>query len=167
MPETQQDLHCAVLSCSAMSSSLWPHGLQPTRLLCPLGFSRQEYWSGFPCLPPGDLPSPGTELRSSTLQVDSLLTEPSGKPKISISGLNIKSIIQCSVLAEYDGILWHFGQFHELQDCREVELEEAINISNPTQPYLLFRWRNWGLQDFQNHDNVSGRAGMKSQVPNS
>ena len=26
-----------------------------------MGFSRQEYWSGFPCPPPGDLPDPGTE----------------------------------------------------------------------------------------------------------
>ena len=24
-------------------------------------FSRQEYWSGLPCPPPGDLPNPGTE----------------------------------------------------------------------------------------------------------
>ena len=24
-----------------------------------MGFSRQEYWSGFPCTPPGDLPGPG------------------------------------------------------------------------------------------------------------
>ena len=29
------------------------------RFLCPWGFSRQEYWSGLPCLPPGDLPHPG------------------------------------------------------------------------------------------------------------
>ena len=26
-----------------------------------MGFSRQEYWRGFPFLPPGDLPDPGTE----------------------------------------------------------------------------------------------------------
>ena len=26
-----------------------------------MGFSRQEDWSGLPCLPPGDLPNPGTE----------------------------------------------------------------------------------------------------------
>ena len=26
-----------------------------------MGFSRQEYWSGFPCLPPGDLPNPGVK----------------------------------------------------------------------------------------------------------
>ena len=24
-----------------------------------MGFSRQEYWTGFPCPPPGDLPNPG------------------------------------------------------------------------------------------------------------
>ena len=29
-----------------------------------LGFSRQEYWSGLPCPPPGDLPDPGVELMS-------------------------------------------------------------------------------------------------------
>ena len=27
-----------------------------------IGFSRQEYWSGLPCSPPGDLPNPGIEL---------------------------------------------------------------------------------------------------------
>ena len=30
------------------------------------GFSRQEYWSGLPCPPPGDLPDPGIESRSLT-----------------------------------------------------------------------------------------------------
>ena len=43
------------------------------------GFSRQEYWSGLPCPPPGDLPNPGIEHRSPTLQVDSLPSEPPGK----------------------------------------------------------------------------------------
>jgi len=43
-----------VLSHSVMSDSLQPHGLQPTRLLCPWGFSRPEYWSVLPCSPPGD-----------------------------------------------------------------------------------------------------------------
>ena len=28
--------------------------------LC-MDFSRQEYWSGLPCPPPGDLPDPGIE----------------------------------------------------------------------------------------------------------
>ena len=38
--------------------------------LGPRGFSRQEYQSGLPCLPPGDLPNPGIESRSSALQED-------------------------------------------------------------------------------------------------
>ena len=32
----------------------------------PMGFSRQEYWSGFGCLPAGGLPNPGTEPMSLT-----------------------------------------------------------------------------------------------------
>ena len=39
-----------------------------------LGFSTQEYWSGLPCLSPGDLPDPGIELSSPALQVDSYPT---------------------------------------------------------------------------------------------
>ena len=38
-----------------------------------MGFSRQEYWSGFPS--PGDLPDPEIEPRSPALQGDSLPTE--------------------------------------------------------------------------------------------
>ena len=34
-------------------------GLWPARLLCPWAFSRQEYWSGLPGPPPGDLPDSG------------------------------------------------------------------------------------------------------------
>ena len=37
-----------------------------------MGFSRQEYWGGFPCPPPGDLPNPGIEPGSPALQADSL-----------------------------------------------------------------------------------------------
>ena len=44
-------------------------------------FSRQEYWSGLPCPPPGDLPNPWIEPRSPALQVDSLPSEPPEKPK--------------------------------------------------------------------------------------
>ena len=32
----------------------------------PTGFFRQEYWSGLPCPPPGDLPDPGIECGSLT-----------------------------------------------------------------------------------------------------
>ena len=35
--------------------------------LLSMGFSRQEYWSGWPCPPPGDLPDPGIEFASPAL----------------------------------------------------------------------------------------------------
>ena len=38
-----------MLSHLLMSDSLQLHGLQPVTLLCPEGFSRQEYWSGLLC----------------------------------------------------------------------------------------------------------------------
>ena len=43
-------------------------------------FSRQEYKSGEVVPSPGDLPNPGIEPRTPTLQADSLLFEPPGKP---------------------------------------------------------------------------------------
>ena len=43
-----------------------------------MGFSRQEYWSELPFPSPGDLPDPGIEPRSPTLQADSLPSEPQG-----------------------------------------------------------------------------------------
>ena len=40
----------------------------------------QEYWSRLPFPSPGDLPDPGIEPRSPTLQADTLTSEPPGKP---------------------------------------------------------------------------------------
>ena len=37
-----------------------------------VGCSRQGYWSGLPCPPPGDLPNPGTEPGSPALQAELL-----------------------------------------------------------------------------------------------
>ena len=73
-------MHPCVLSRSVVSDSLWPYGLWPTRLLW--GFSRQEYWSGLPCLPSGDLPNPGIEPGSPALQADSLPPEPPGRQRL-------------------------------------------------------------------------------------
>ena len=45
-------------------------------------FSKEEYWSGLPFPPPGDLPDPGIKPGSPALLADSLLSEPPGKPVI-------------------------------------------------------------------------------------
>ena len=51
------------------SAALWTVARQAP---LSLGFSRQKYWSGLPCPPPGDLPDSGTEPMSSAVSVDSL-----------------------------------------------------------------------------------------------
>ena len=54
-----------------------------------MGFSRQEYQSGLPCSPPGDLPDPGIESWTPALQADSLPSEPPGKPHYSLVAANL------------------------------------------------------------------------------
>ena len=56
-----------------------------------MGLARQEYWSGLPFPSPGDLPDPGIEPRSPTLQADALTSAPPGKPLIMVK-VKIKSL---------------------------------------------------------------------------
>ena len=41
-----------------------------------MGFSRQEYWSGLPWHPPGDIPNPGIEPKSPAFAGGFFTTEP-------------------------------------------------------------------------------------------
>ena len=81
-----------MFSPSLLPDSLQSYGLYPARPLCPWGLSRQEYWSGLPCPPPGDLPNPGMESRSPTLQADSLPSEPPGEPKLMHRFSSVQSL---------------------------------------------------------------------------
>ena len=78
---TQAALCCAVLSPAVVSNSLGPPWTVAHQAPLSRGFSRQEYWSGLPCPPPGDLPDLRTEPLSPTLQADSLPSELPGKPR--------------------------------------------------------------------------------------
>ena len=65
--------------CDVLVAQLCPTLCNP--MVCNLpgssgDFSRQEYWSGLPFPSPGNLPDPGIEPASLTLQADSLLFEP-------------------------------------------------------------------------------------------
>ena len=61
-------LHSCVYSVALLCPTLRDpiHGLWPARLLCPQDFFRQEYCSGLPFPPLGDLTDPGIELVSLT-----------------------------------------------------------------------------------------------------
>ena len=51
-----------------------------------LEFPRQEYWSGLPFPPPGDLPDPGIEPMSPALAGRFFTAEPPGKPYLLLEG---------------------------------------------------------------------------------
>ena len=87
-------VHSQCSCCCCCVASVVSDSVTPWTVACqtplPMGFSRQGYWSGLPCPPPGDLPSPGVKPRSPTLKVDSLPAEPQGKLKnIGVGSLSL------------------------------------------------------------------------------
>ena len=64
---------------SMLGFSVTFNTLQPQVPLS-MGLSRQEYWSGLPFPPPGDIPKPGIEPSSLHWQVDSLQLSHLGSP---------------------------------------------------------------------------------------
>ena len=58
-----------LLSCVPLSATPWTVAYQA---FPPMGFSRQQYWSGLSFPSPGDLPDPGIKPRSLALQADAL-----------------------------------------------------------------------------------------------
>ena len=65
-----------------------------------MGFSRQEYWSGLPFPPPGDLPDPGIKLASPALAGGFFATEPPGKTTQATAAAAAKSLQSCPTLCE-------------------------------------------------------------------
>ena len=111
-----------------MSNFLRPHGLQPARFLCPRAFSRQEYWRGLPCPSPGNLPNPGIELRSPTLQVCSLPSKPPGKPKNT--GVGTLSLLR--------GIFPTQGLNQGLLHCRQILYQLSHKGSSRTLVWVAY-----------------------------
>ena len=66
------------------------------------GISRQEYWSGLPCSPPGDLTHPGVELESRgspALAGWCLPLVPPGKPDGYVMDPTVTQLLPVSVVA--------------------------------------------------------------------
>ena len=103
-----RSLDCACHSVVSDSATPWTAAHQAP--LSMGGFSRQEYWSGLPGSLPGGLPNPSIGPRSSTLKVDSLPSEPLGKP--SDTGVGSFSLLQ--------GIFPTQGSNQGLLNCRQI-----------------------------------------------
>ena len=68
--------------CSVMFDSGTPRTVAHQAPLS-MGFPRQEYWSGFPFPPPGDLPNTGMEPTPTALAGEFFITEAPWKEKNS------------------------------------------------------------------------------------
>ena len=83
-----ENLCVCALSRVRLFATLWTAAHQA---LLSMGFSRQEYWSGWPCPPPGNLPNPGIELMSPALSGGFFTTSAPGKPKQNLCSLDCQS----------------------------------------------------------------------------
>ena len=128
---------CDPMDCNPSGSSV--HGESP-----------QEHWSGLPCPPPGDLPNPGIEPRSPTLQVDSLPAEPQEKPKNTGVGrlsllqgifqtqesnqglLHCRQILRTTELSGKWTYMWYFliGESLSWSYCELQKTNNSIVIEN-------------------------------------
>ena len=90
-----------------------------------MGFCRQEYWSGLPYAPPGDLPNPGIEPRPPALQVDSLLSEPPRKPKNTGVG-SLSHLQRIFLTQESNWCLLHCRQFLYHWATQEAHVRKGI-----------------------------------------
>ena len=130
----------------------------PARLLCLWGFSRQEYWSGLPFLPPEDLPNPGIEPRSPALQADSLPSEPCSwglifHPKFTLPlNLEIKSWVRgsqgkndfklqmCTFFSPFEfkfsTLIWSMPSL-----CLILLLKVVVNVLGDFKNFLVVLWK--------------------------
>ena len=105
-------------------------------------FSRHEYWSGLPFPSPGDLPDPGVEPGSPTLQAEALPSEPPGKEAVlevlsyphrhCLKGCFVIFRSECSILTT-GRILEHFiagGFWVSVQFSRSV-LSDSLRPHEP------------------------------------
>ena len=89
-----------------------------------MGFPLQRYWSELPFSSPEDLPNPGIELRSLTLEADSLPAESQGKLK------NMELVAYSS-----PGDLTNPGS-----EPRSPTLQEdSLSFEPPGKPIMKFR----------------------------
>ena len=75
----------------------------------PTGFFRQQYWSGLPFPPPGDLPHPGIEPISPALAGRFFTTEPPGKPRKNSIYVCVCIYIHTHTHTQYMNLLTFFG----------------------------------------------------------
>ena len=107
---------CVCVSHSVVSNSLWPHGLQLSRLLYPWNSPGKNAGVSSHSLLQGISPTLGLNPGiKPTLQADSLPSEPPGKPTSSVYRHFYWYIIQGNPILEKEGFYLRFSCIQSLQ----------------------------------------------------
>ena len=109
-----------------------------------MGFSRQQYWSGLPCPPPGDLPDPRIK---PSLQVDSLPLSHQGNPNFILNCFNFVFFL---ILLEPRSLWAPRGPSWLLQPllvhCSTYNLKSNIPTQNYVYPCIQFQAPPFSLE---------------------
>ena len=104
-----------------------------------MGFSRQEYWSGLPCPPPGDLPNPETKpvsLMSPALASGFFTTSTTWEPLEGIYMYQFSSVAQSSptvcdpINCSTPGLPVH----HQLSEFTQTHAHRVSDAIQPSHP---------------------------------
>ena len=113
---------------------IWPFATLWTRAhraSLSMGFSRQEYWSGLPCLPPGDLPDPGIE--PSSLKSPAL----AGGLFTTSTTWEVWSLLKGSQICNRKALLAFSGFFHFLFHRKSFPSQLLVHLF---WPWHLLLW---------------------------
>ena len=119
---------CSVTSVMSDSATSWTVAHQAP---LSMGFSQQEYWSGLPCPPPGDLSDPGIKPRSPALQADSLPLSHQGTPIICHQ---FSSVAQSCPTLPVHHQLPEFTQTHVHQVSDAIQPSHPLSSPSPPAP---------------------------------
>ena len=107
-----------------------------------MGFSRQEYWNGFPFPHPGDLSHPGIKSPSPTsaaLQAASLPLSHWGSPQYNIQNLKILKYMKMIImLVQINSVMYNSRWPHGLQHARLPCPSPTPRVDSNSCP--LSRW---------------------------
>ena len=149
------------LSCVRLFATPWTVAYQ---VPLSMGFSRQEYWSGLPYPSPEDLPNPGIEPGSPSLQADALPPGPPGKSKVQclsghsfsafLDGSSFKSVTKSS---PWDwSQLCFFSLIHSpFEKLSHTSLYEDSPENQHAHPELCFNQESQCLWDVPDPPGVS------------
>ena len=141
----------SIFSCAKLLQlchSLRPYGLSPSRLLCPWGFSRQEYWSELHAFLHGIL-RPSDQTQVSCIAEGFFTIEPPGSPHIfshlkSIANLTLSlghetSVPSCLVLTK-------LSQRHFKLKMSKNKFDTFHSLNQPFVPFVLPSFSSWKLE---------------------